>query len=203
MWLPALWAAKPVILVLGDSLSAGHGIDADRGWVTLLQKRLTREGYSWQVVNASVSGDTSSGGLSRLPGALRRYQPSLVIIELGGNDGLRGLDLNVMEHNLARAVTRARQAGARVLLVGVRMPPNYGPAYTRRFTRTYQAVAKRLDVAWVPNLLSGVDDRPGLMQQDGIHPLAKAQPRMLDNVWAHLRPLLRGNARTAGPAATP
>lgn len=185
----------PVILVLGDSLSAARGIPLDRGWVSLLQRRLKRDGYRHRVVNASVSGDTTRGGLERLPALLEREHPVVVVIELGGNDGLRGLPLDAMRANLERLVGLSRQAGARVLLLGMRLPPNYGTAYVRRFHRVYVEVARQLTVPLVPFLLApleqGDDLNPTLMQSDGIHPNARAQPRLLDAVWPHLVPLLR------------
>jgi len=180
----------PVILVLGDSLSAAYGVPLDQGWVSLLQQRLNSAGLPHRVVNASVSGDTVAGGLSRLPGLLEQHAPALVIVELGGNDGLRGFTPAQTADVLDRIIALARGSGAEVLLVGVRLPPNYGTAYTERFQRMYQQVAERNDVALVPRLLQGIAEEPALMQPDGVHPVAAAQPRMLDNVWSELAPML-------------
>ncbi|MDZ7747501.1 MAG: arylesterase [Halofilum sp. (in: g-proteobacteria)] len=183
-------AAGPTILVVGDSISAGYGIAVEEGWVARLRARLDAQGYPHAVVNASVSGDTTSGGRARLPAALERHEPAVVVIELGGNDGLRGLPLDAMRVNLAAMVTDARDAGARVLLLGVRLPPNYGPAYTERFTEVFRTVARRHDVALVPRVLAGVGERAGLMQADGIHPNAAGHARILETVWPKLQPLL-------------
>lgn len=184
----------PVILVLGDSLSAGFGLEKlDLGWVARLQERLEQRGYPHRVVNASLSGDTTQGGRVRLPQALARNRPSVVIIELGGNDGLRGLSPAQMEANLASMVDQARAAGATPILAGVRLPPNYGPAYTQLFQKTFREVAQQQEVPLIPNLLAGVDDQPALMQADGIHPTAKAQPLLLDNVWRVLETHLKRN----------
>jgi acyl-CoA thioesterase-1 len=182
---------KPVILVLGDSLSAGFGIQADGGWVTLLQQRLDREGYRYQVVNASISGDTTAGGAARLPRALKTHAPQIVLVELGGNDGLRGLPLAEMQKNLAAIIGAAKKNGAQVLLLGMRLPPNYGPTYTRRFESIYAELARRHRVPLLPFLLEGVAQRAEMMQSDGVHPIAEAQPKILDNVWLELQPLLR------------
>jgi acyl-CoA thioesterase-1 len=180
----------PAILVLGDSLSAAYGVPLDQGWVSLLQARLNSAGLPHRVVNASVSGDTVAGGLSRLPGLLEQHAPALVIVALGGNDGLRGFTPAQTAEVLDRIIALARESGAEVLLVGVRLPPNYGTAYTERFQRMYQQVAERNDVALVPRLLQGIAEEPTLMQPDGVHPVAAAQPRMLDNIWAGLAPML-------------
>jgi len=179
-------------VVLGDSLSAGYGIDDAKGWVSLLGQRLKAEGFPHRVVNISISGDTTAGALARLPDALARQRPAIVIVELGGNDGLRGLSLDAMKHNLEQILLRSRQAGAKVLLVGVRLPPNYGPAYTRAFDAIYTRLATRSDVPLVPFLLEGVALGERLMQDDGLHPTEQAQPRILQNVWPHLVPLLSG-----------
>jgi acyl-CoA thioesterase-1 len=186
----AVRADTPVIMVLGDSLSAGYGISRDSSWVKLLQDRLHGEGYDYRIVNASVSGDTTRTALGRLPRALAQHKPRIVIVALGGNDGLRGLSLTDMHKNLAAIIRESRSGHARVLLVGIRMPPNYGPAYTSQFNAVYADLARELEVPLVPFLLDGVATMPALMQDDGIHPLAAAQPRLLDNVWAELRPLL-------------
>jgi len=185
---------SPVILVLGDSMSAEYGLPRDSGWVQLLRERLAKEKITVEVVNASVSGDTTPGGRSRLPRLLSEHQPTLVVIELGGNDALRGLPLKNTQENLAWMARQARAAGARVLLVGMQVPPNYGADYTRRFAATFETVATAEKTAPVPFLLAGIADRPdaaGFFQADRIHPNVKAQPLMLDNVWKVLAPLLR------------
>lgn len=183
-------ADRPAILVLGDSLSAAYGIPVEQGWVNLLRERLRRNDAPHEVINASISGETTEGGLSRLPTLLQRYDPAVVILELGGNDGLRGLPPQAMAENLARMVTLARGDGARVLLVGMQMPPNYGPAFTRRFRAVYRDVAQAQDVPLVPFLLAGVAGDPALMQADGMHAEAAAQPTLLENVWRELKKLL-------------
>lgn len=178
------------LLVLGDSLSAAYGIPMQRGWVSLLEDRLQRTGKGYRVVNASVSGETTRGGAGRLAALLGRHQPALVIIELGGNDGLRGVDLNQTQRHLERMVAASQAAGARVLLIGVRLPPNFGPAYRERFETVYADIAARFDIPLVPFLLEGVALRPELMQADGIHPRVEAQGVMLDVVWPYLEPML-------------
>jgi acyl-CoA thioesterase-1 len=191
------WAEDPVVLVLGDSLSAGYGLPQDRGWVSLLSQRVRAEGYPHRVVNASVSGDTTAGGLTRLPPLLERDHPAVLVIELGANDGLRGLGFGEIEGNLIRLVDLGRRAGSRVLLIGVRLPPNYGAAYTEGFQAALRKVAEREKVPFVPHLLGGVAEHWDLMQSDGLHPTAEAQPRLLDNVWPKLEPLLRETAPSA------
>lgn len=183
-------AAQPVILVLGDSLSAAHGIERDQGWVHLLQLKLHKLGYPYKVVNASVSGDTTDSGLSRLPFALKQHHPAIVIIELGGNDGLRGLSVDELQRNLTRLITLSKQAGARVLLIRERIPPNLGQMYRAKFSQRFEMVSAQEQVPLVPFFLRGVADNPSLMQSDGIHPNAKGQPRMLKNVWPYLELLL-------------
>lgn len=178
------------MVVLGDSLSAAYGIDLDDGWVALLEQRLTESGRDWQVVNASVSGDTTAGGLTRLPRLLAEHRPRLVVLELGGNDGLRGIDFNTTQSNLEAIIEQSRAAGAEVLLVGMHLPPNLGAAFNRRFVRMFEDVARRQDVPLLPFLLEGVGGVDELMQADRIHPTAAAQPRMLDNAWPYLEPLL-------------
>jgi len=184
-------APAPSILVVGDSLSAGYGIELRDGWVTLLQQRLNRQGYPHTVVNASISGDTTAGGRARLPEALKRHRPHIVIIELGGNDGLRGLSLRETRANLEAMIKAAQGARAQVLLVGIHLPPNYGPEYAGKFHAVYHDLAHAHGTALAPFLLEGVALVPGLMQPDGIHPRAAAQPRLLDNVWPWLEPLLK------------
>ncbi|HVZ43122.1 MAG TPA: arylesterase [Ramlibacter sp.] len=187
-------AAAPVILVVGDSLSAEYGLRRGSGWVALLAGRLAREKIPANVVNASISGDTTSGGRSRLPALLKQHSPAVVVIELGGNDALRGLPLGMTEDNLLHMIDDARKAGARVLLVGMQVPPNYGPDYARRFAAVFERVARERKTALVPFLLAGVADAPDaerLFQPDRIHPDAAAHPRMLDNVWPELRKLVK------------
>jgi len=181
----------PVILVLGDSISAAYGLSSAEGWVTLLQNRLRAQGYGHRVVNASVSGETTTGGLTRLPRALALHRPAIVVLELGGNDGLRGLPLETSRANLARMIELARAAGAQVLLLGMKMPPNYGPKYTTGFETIYATLAKQNRLSFVPFFLEKIALAPGMLQADGLHPTAAAQPAMLDAVWPTLLPLLR------------
>ena len=184
-------AETPVILVFGDSISAGYGLErVDQGWVALLQTRLKDQEYGYQVVNASVSGETTAGGLARLPRALILHRPGIVILELGGNDGLRALPVAQMRANLAGMIDLATAAGAKVLLLGIRMPPNYGPEYTEQFRLCYSDLARDKKLPLVPFLLKDIALDPALMQADGIHPNALGQPRLLDNVWPMLAPLL-------------
>jgi acyl-CoA thioesterase-1 len=186
----AAGAAESTLLVFGDSLSAAYGLDAGKGWTTLLQQRLTSSGYGLKVVNASVSGETTSGGRNRLSRALDQHHPRIVILELGANDGLRGLPLTAARDNLAAMITAIKARNARVLLVGVQLPPNYGPAYTTRFREMYAGLAHEHRTALVPFLMEGVALDATLMQADGLHPNAAGQPRLLDNVWKALKPLL-------------
>jgi acyl-CoA thioesterase-1 len=201
----AVAAPQPVILVLGDSLSAEYGLKRGTGWVALLEQRLAREKIAAKVVNASVSGDTTSGGRSRLPALLQQQRPTHVIIELGGNDALRGLPLAMTEDNLARMTQEAQQAGAKVLLVGMQVPPNYGTDYANRFAGLFAQVGKQHKAAVVPFLLKGVADGADptrMFQADRIHPKEEAHPLMLDNVWPELKKLLTGAAPPqAGNAA--
>jgi len=176
--------------VLGDSLSAGYGIKVEQGWVNLLAQRLATEGYGYRVVNASVSGETTQGGLARLPRALEIHKPAIVVVELGGNDGLRGLPLAASRENLARIIELARAGGARVLLVGMMIPPNYGPRYGEEFRQMFASLAGKYSLAFVPFLLDQVALKPELMQADGIHPNAAGQPQVLANLWPELKPLL-------------
>lgn len=179
------------ILVLGDSLSGAYGIDTEAGWVALLQQQIRRQGYKYEVINASVSGDTTRTGLGRLDTALQTHKPAIVIVALGGNDGLRGLALGEIESSLSRIIERSRQHHARVLLVGVRLPPNYGPVYTQRFAALYRRLATRYELPLVPRLLDQVAERREWMQADGIHPTAEAQARIMQNVWTGLQPMLQ------------
>jgi acyl-CoA thioesterase-1 len=185
-------ATAPVILVFGDSISAGYGLPhVEQGWVALLQARLRDQGYGYQVVNASVSGETTQGGLARLPRALNLHHPAIVVLELGGNDGLRALPAAHMRDNLSRMAELAEAAGATVALLGMRMPPNYGPQYAAQFAQAYSDVARDKKLPFVPFVLVGIALSPGLMQADGIHPNEAGQPQLLDNVWPVLKPLLK------------
>ena len=188
--LPVWATAAPTILVYGDSLSAAYGIPRDQGWVELLQRRLNEQGYSHRVANASVSGETTSGGLSRLDATLQETRPDLVIIELGANDGLRGLPVADMKRNLVSMIKAAHRQQAEVMLLGMRIPPNYGPVYTREFTNTFQQVASEYKLPLVPFFLDGVAGQRDLILDDGLHPSAAAQGKLLDNVWEELEPLL-------------
>ncbi|GGM24043.1 arylesterase [Pseudomonas asuensis] len=189
--LVAQQAAAQTLLIVGDSISAGLGIEMGQGWAALLEKRLGEQGDSYKVINASISGDTSAGGLSRLPLLLNEHKPDVVIIELGGNDGLRGQPPAQLQQNLALMVDQSKQAGASVLLLGMRLPPNYGVRYTERFAAVYSNVADEKKVALVPFFLEGVGGIAQYMQPDGIHPNVAAQPRLLDNAWQALQPLLK------------
>lgn len=191
LWSAASLASAPKILVLGDSLSAGYGIELQQGWVSLLEQRLQAEGYDHLVVNASVSGETAGGGLARLPALLQEHQPAIVVLELGGNDGLRGHPVNIMERQLSDIIEKSQQASARVLLLGMHIPPNYGKRYTDLFHNTFGSLAKKYQLDYVPFFLETVATEAGLMQRDGIHPTADAQPAMLDNVWPTLKKMLR------------
>jgi acyl-CoA thioesterase I len=184
-------ASERTLLVFGDSLSAAYGLQPEQGWVTLLQQRLRAQGYGYRVVNASVSGETTDGGRSRLARALTLHQPEVVILELGGNDGLRGLPLKDIQANLGQMIRDIRAAGAGQLLLGIRITPNYGPKYSRGFAAMYETLAKEQNVRVVPFLLEGVALDAKLMQADGIHPNAQGQPRVLENVWSSLQPMLR------------
>jgi acyl-CoA thioesterase I len=184
-------AETPVILVFGDSISAGYGLaHVERGWVALLQTRLREQEYGYQVVNASVSGETTAGGLARLPRALSLHRPKIVILELGGNDGLRALPIAQMRANLAGMTDLAAAAGAKVLLLGMRIPPNYGPDFTEQFRSSYSDLARDKKLPLVPFLLNDIALFPALMQADGIHPNEQGQLKLLDNVWPALKPLL-------------
>nr|WP_223795596.1 arylesterase [Marinobacter sp. F4216] len=186
-----LSASANTILILGDSLSAAHGVPTERAWVQLLKKRLDDDGLpQWQVVNASIGGETTDGGARRLPGLLEEHDPDVVVIELGGNDGLRGFPPNVIESNLADMISRVQASGAETVLVGMQIPPNYGQRYTQMFADIFPKLSERFDTALVPFFLDGIYDQEGFMQDDGIHPTAEAQPRLLDNIWPALRPRL-------------
>ncbi|WP_322030075.1 arylesterase [Paraburkholderia sp. J76] len=182
--------AKPNIVVLGDSLSAEYGLPRDTGWVALLRQRLASERIDYNVANASISGDTTSGGLTRLPLVMQRIKPAIVIVELGANDALRGVPLATTESNLRAIVGQIRKGGAKPVLIGMYVPPNYGPDYTRDFHAIYERLAKDMNVPLVPFLLAGLADKPELFQADQIHPTERAQSLLLDNVWPTLKPLL-------------
>jgi acyl-CoA thioesterase-1 len=188
--LTAQGASAAALLVLGDSISAGFGLDTRLGWVSLLQQRLDQQGLHYEVVNASISGDTSAGGLARLAPLLAAHRPALVVVELGGNDGLRGQPPAQLQQNLAAIIQQSQKTGAKVLLLGMRLPPNYGARYNQLFSQVYVQLANSEKVPLVPFFLEGVGGVPMLMQGDGIHPAAAAQPRLLENIWPQLQPLL-------------
>ncbi|HWU34768.1 MAG TPA: arylesterase [Methylovorus sp.] len=191
------WAAAPsgntapVIMVFGDSLSASYGVPRELGWVNLLQQRLQQRGLPHRVVNASISGETTSGGLSRIAEAVRTHQPSLVLVELGANDGLRGLPVEQMQQNLNKIIATNEAAKARTILIGMMIPPNYGPRYTQSFNASFRELAEAHKLPLVPFLLEGVAGNASLNQDDGLHPRAEAQERLLDNVWKVLAPALK------------
>jgi acyl-CoA thioesterase-1 len=189
--------APAALVVFGDSLSAGYGVPPGRGWVDLLKARLHHEGVVLPVVNASVSGETTQGGVTRIRRVLDRHAPVVVVLELGGNDALRGLPLQRTKANLQEMIAASRAAGARVLLLGMRIPPNYGPVYTQAFRTLYRELHEETGVPWVPFFLEGIALDPSLMQDDGIHPAPAAQKRLLENVWPALRPLLPAASRAA------
>jgi acyl-CoA thioesterase-1 len=183
-------AAAETLLIIGDSLSAAYGIPVETGWVALLQQQLAAQHPDWNIVNASISGDTTANARARMPQAVSRHQPDIVVLELGGNDGLRGLSLDAMRDNLAAMIELAQAHGAGILLVGVDLPPNYGPHYTEKFREVYRALAADYQVALLPSLLDGVGTRTELMQTDGIHPNGKAQADIAARVRKYLEPLL-------------
>ena len=196
-----LSASGGTILIIGDSLSAAYGMPVEQGWVRLLEQRLASARYPYTVVNASISGDTTASALNRLPQALSRHQPAIVVLELGGNDGLRGLSLTEMKRNLAAMIQAAREQDAEVLLIGVQLPPNYGLRYTERFHAVYHELAEEHRLVLVPSLVDGVGTRSDLMQADGIHPNSEAQPLIVSRVWQLLRPMIDGiNGNEAGQA---
>jgi len=183
-------SAKHTILVVGDSISAAYGIEPELGWVSLLSGKIAQQKNGYQVINASVSGDLTSNGLNRLPDLLKKYQPAIVIIELGGNDGLRGVPLRLIQRNLQKLVEQSQASGARVLLAGMRIPPNYGVRYAEAFHEVYHKVAEQNDIELVPFILDGVGGNGDFMQSDGIHPTVEAQPTILTHVWKSLEPML-------------
>ncbi|MBL3558181.1 MULTISPECIES: arylesterase [Marinobacter] len=185
-------ASQNTLMIFGDSLSAAYGVQTEEAWVALLKERLDEEGLDqWQVVNASISGETTDGGLRRLPKLLEKNDPDIVIIELGGNDGLRGFPPQVIRRNLSSMIEHVNEAGARALLVGMQIPPNYGQRYTSAFAKIYPELANEQDTELVPFFLDGIYDQEGMMQDDDIHPTAEAQSQLLDNVWPVLEPMLR------------
>jgi acyl-CoA thioesterase I len=184
-------AARPVVVVLGDSVSAEYGLPRDTGWVALMRRRLADERLDYSVANASISGDTTSGGRARLPALLQRLKPAIVIVELGANDALRGVPLSTTEDNLRTIIEQAQQGHAKVVLVGMYVPPNYGPDYSQKFHGLYGELSKQLHVPLVPFLLAGIENKPDMFQADQIHPTQQAQPVLLDNVWPAIKPLLR------------
>lgn len=173
----------PTVLVFGDSLSTGYGIDVDQSWATLLQTRLADQGYEHQVINASISGDTTESGAARIAQAITSFEPSLVILELGGNDGLRGIPLDRMRENLQKIITTSRDSGAAVVLLGIRLPPNYGQRYIEDFDNVFRELASELDIPWIEFFMEGVALDDELLQSDGMHPNAAGQPILLDNAW--------------------
>lgn len=182
-------ASGKTLLIVGDSISAGFGIEVGQGWVNLLEQRLKEKNYDYQLINASISGDTSTNGAARLPALLEKYQPQVVVIELGGNDGLRGTPPKLIEQNLSQMVSLAKQQ-AKVLLVGIQLPPNYGQQYLERFIAVYPAVAEQQQVPLLPSIVANTGARPELMQQDGVHPNTKGQAVILEDIWQKLEPLL-------------
>lgn len=190
LWAMAAPAQAPAILVVGDSLSAGYGIDVDQGWVAKLQQRVTAAGHSYRVVNASISGETTGGALTRLAKLLTQHTPAIVIIELGANDGLRGLALEHLRENLAAIIETSRAHPAKVLLIPMRLPENYGQAFTQRFRAVYEDLAQEYALPASPFIMQGFAENPRFMQEDGIHPKREAQALMLDNIWPSLQPLL-------------
>jgi acyl-CoA thioesterase-1 len=191
LWALGATAAEKSILVFGDSLSAAYGIAQSRGWVALLGEKLKQERADYSVANASISGETSAGGLARIDAALARHRPTVVIVELGANDGLRGLPLGQMQANLGTIIERSRKSGARVLLLGMKLPPNYGQDYTRAFEKSFAEIGRRYNVALLPFMLEGFAEKPEYFQADRIHPNEEAQPLILERVGQALRPLLK------------
>jgi acyl-CoA thioesterase-1 len=183
-------ATSPTILIFGDSLSAGYGIDVDQSWGALLQQRLAEQGYEHRVVNASISGETTEGGVTQIDKAIEEFSPELIILELGGNDGLRGFPPARIKDNLTAIAQRARDSGAEVVLLGIRIPTNYGPRYTRAFEAVYSDVAEELEIRWIEFFMEGVALNDDLLQEDRIHPNAAAQPILLDNAWPVIRATL-------------
>jgi len=184
-------AKNSTILIYGDSLSAAYGISQQQGWATLLQKKLISQHYQYDVINASISGETSSGGLSRLPFALTKFKPNIIVLELGANDGLRGLSVKEMSKNLSAMIMLSKKSKVKVLLVGMRIPPNYGPKYTTSFSQTYRQLSLQHKVSLVPFMLENIAAKPKLIQDDGLHPNVLGQPMILENIWLELKVLLK------------
>ena len=191
-------SGQPTVLIFGDSLSAGYGIDVDQSWASLLQARLEEQGYEHRVVNASISGETTEGGATRIDGALEKFTPDLVILELGGNDGLRGFPPQRMRDNLEQIVTRAKASGAGVVLLGIRIPTNYGQRYSQAFEAVFRDVAAEFDVQWIEFFMEGVALNDDLLQADRIHPTAEAQPILLDNAWPIISATLAARENVGG-----
>ncbi len=189
-WLSPVGASPATIVVYGDSISAAYGIGLDMGWVTYLQKKIQSEGYNYEINNESISGETSAGGVARIDGVLASTKPKVLILELGANDGLRGLSPLIMKQNLSIIINRAKKSGAKVLLVSMRIPPNYGSRYTELFYQTYPALAKTHEIPWVPFILNDIALNKKLMQGDGLHPRAETQPLIADKIWFYLQPML-------------
>ena len=181
----------PTILIFGDSLSAGYGLEVDQSWASLLQARLAQQGYEHRVVNASISGETTEGGATRIDNALQDFSPALIILELGGNDGLRGFPASRMKANLEKIVTRAKSTGAAVVLLGIRIPTNYGQRYSAEFEDVFRQVSAKYDIQWVEFFMEGIALNDDLLQADRIHPNAEAQPILLDNAWPIIRAKLQ------------
>lgn len=184
-------AENPKILVYGDSLSAAYGVAKQQGWVTFLQKRINEQHYQYDVINASISGETTSGGLTRLTNTLTNTKPAIIILELGANDGLRGLPVKAMTANLNAMITQSKKAKVKVLLIGMKIPPNYGPKYTETFSQTYVQLSQQHKISLVPFMLENIAAKPNLIQEDGLHPNALGQPVMLDNIWPKLQLMLK------------
>lgn len=190
-WSMPAFAENPKIMIYGDSLSAAYGIQQQQGWASLLQKKLTSEYYQYEVINASISGETTSGGVSRIHSAINQIKPSIIILELGANDGLRGLPIQEMTANLNTIIQQSKKSGAKILLVGMRIPPNYGPQYTKLFSQSYVKLSQEHQIPLVPFMLENIAAKANLIQDDGLHPNATAQPLVLDNIWSHLKKLLK------------
>lgn len=188
----ATGSERPNILVLGDSLSAGYGMDVDQSWPTLLQLRLEEQGYEHRVINASISGETTEGGAARIDDALDRFAPELIILELGANDGLRGFPPARLQENLEKIITAGKETGAAVVLLGIRIPLNYGPRYSAEFEDTFRTVAAAQDIPWIEFFMDGIALNMALLQDDGIHPNIEAQPLLLDNAWPIISASLKG-----------
>ena len=189
-WSTPAVAANPKILIYGDSLSAAYGIPQQQGWAALLKEKLNKENLHFEVINASISGETSSSGLTRLTGTLKQTQPKIIILELGANDGLRGLPIQELRKNLSAMILQSKKSGAKVLLIGMRIPPNYGAKYTEAFNQSYRLLSRQHKIPLVPFMLENVAAHPDLIQQDGLHPNVLGQPIILDNIWPELRQLI-------------